>query len=686
MKPVKKFLKLTCCSLLFSIGLSNLSAQSVLTKKPNININSNIQGFLEILPSGYTTAQKYPTIFFFMGINSTGPGTSASLETMITAKVPPDPEPTTLGNGYIQDQVKFGIWPDNFTVNGNTHKFIVIVPQFVTNYNTRPPTPAEINDLINYTISNYSVDTTRMYITGNSSGGGPVWDYPAASSNYANRIAAIVPFTAVVFPSKEKADVIRNANVAVWAFHNQFDAGVPVAFTQDFVSMINEPTPAVPQVKETIFPVSGHDSWYAAYNRTYTENGLNIYEWMLQFQRTVTKANAGVDQNITLPVSSAQLDGSGTGPNGSVTTYNWQQVSGPSSAGISNVTVLNPSVSGLIAGTYIFRLTIADNAAGTSIDDVAITVYPVRIEAEIFTSTSGGTSTATTTDEGGGSVVTFNNSGNWIDYNINVPASGTYVLRFRVSSFFQNPQFVVKNSAGAILATVNVYWTNGYDNYITMARTISQPANTTQTIRIEATFQAFNLNWLQVLTAPSAAPLPVKYSLFNANCVNGFVNLTWKTAIEINTANFSVEKSSDGRSWNSIATIAATGQGGTEQTYNFRDNTTGNNSLYRIIANDVDNKKTYSSIIRSNCNGKQDFSIYPNPVYNDVQLNISAVNAAKVRLSVIDNKGAVVFQQQENILTGVNQLSINLSSLSKGAYILNAQWNGESKTVKLIKQ
>jgi hypothetical protein len=191
---------------------------------------------------------------------------------------------------------------------------------------------------------------------------------------------------------------------------------------------------------------------------------------------------------------------------------------------------------------------------------------------------------------------------------------------------------------------------------------------------------------LQYSRPAQAAPLPVKYSLFNANCLNNSVSLTWKTSTEINTNNFSVEKSNDGRSWNSIATIAATGQNGTEQTYNYRDNGTGNKNLYRIVANDADGKKTYSSIIISNCGEKDLFTVYPNPVIDNAVLNITVTQASKIKFAIIDNKGAIVLQQTATVLAGTNQLSINMNALAKGAYTLNAQWNGESKTVKLMKQ
>jgi len=81
-------------------------------------------------------------------------------------------------------------------------------------------------------------------------------------------------------------------------------------------------------------------------------------------------ANAGADQSITLPVNSATIDGSAS--TGSITSYTWTEQSGPSTVSLSN-TAIN-TLNNLVAGTYIFRLTVKDNASATSTDSVIIRV------------------------------------------------------------------------------------------------------------------------------------------------------------------------------------------------------------------------------------------------------------------------------------------------------------------------
>jgi hypothetical protein len=85
-------------------------------------------------------------------------------------------------------------------------------------------------------------------------------------------------------------------------------------------------------------------------------------------------ANAGSDQNITLPANSITLTGSGSDPDGSISSYNWSKLSGPSGGTIASPASSSTTVTGLVQGVYIFRLTVTDNSGATGADDVQVTV------------------------------------------------------------------------------------------------------------------------------------------------------------------------------------------------------------------------------------------------------------------------------------------------------------------------
>lgn len=109
----------------------------------------------------------------------------------------------------------------------------------------------------------------------------------------------------------------------------------------------------------TTFPTSSYSS-----SNYWTDVGFNT---------TVAPiANAGPDQNITLPTSSVTLTAAAS--TGTITSYAWTKVSGPNTPTITSPTTVTTSVTGLIAGTYIFQ--IALNPGAVSTDQVTVVVNP----------------------------------------------------------------------------------------------------------------------------------------------------------------------------------------------------------------------------------------------------------------------------------------------------------------------
>ena len=63
------------------------------------------------------------------------------------------------------------------------------------------------------------------------------------------------------------------------------------------------------------------------------------------------------------------MDGSSSvAPSGNIVSYAWTQISGPSTATLGTPNAAQASASNLVAGTYIFQLTIKDNNNATATD------------------------------------------------------------------------------------------------------------------------------------------------------------------------------------------------------------------------------------------------------------------------------------------------------------------------------
>jgi len=159
-------------------------------------------------------------------------------------------------------------------------------------------------------------------------------------------------------------------------------------------------------------------------------------------------ADAGKGDTIMLPHDSAELNGSGTGNGSKIAAYVWSQVSGPSSAIISNPGSPSTMVTGLVQGRYVFQLVVTDDHGLSGVDTTSIlvkrwpittlTLQPTNNPDEISLANIGGV------DYTGGTDVTLAA----MAWTINgTPGTFRTLIRFDMSSI----------PAGAIIQSANLY-------------------------------------------------------------------------------------------------------------------------------------------------------------------------------------------------------------------------------------
>ena len=321
-------------TILISILFFFSNVQSQVQTPRYVSTCNHSNGFYEYLPQGYSSSgtKKYPLLIFAHGSGEIGDGGVSQIQRVLYHGTP--------------QQISQGVFPVSFTVNGQTFSFIVISPQFNTY-----PIESDMNQVINYAVSHYKVDTNRIYLTGLSMGGGLVWDYVGRNISYANRIAAIVPICGASTPTLTHCQNIAAANIAVWATHNSGDPNVPVSSTINYVNTIDGlPNPPNPLAKKTIFQSNTHDAWTATYNLSFKDNGLNVYQWMLQY----SKANG------TLAISGLEFDATPTSE-GSV-SLKWQTQAEANSRGF----VIERSADGNTFDSIGFVSSLGVNGAGAS--------------------------------------------------------------------------------------------------------------------------------------------------------------------------------------------------------------------------------------------------------------------------------------------------------------------------------
>jgi predicted peptidase len=232
------------------------------------NINNLIGGYVEALPASYADhpSTKYPLIIYLHGKGSIGNGTLDELKRVESNAIP-----------LLIKQKKF---PANFYVGGQTYQFIVLAPQF-----RWWPWSSDLDNFLDFAISKYRIDLSRIYVSGQSMGGGIAWDY---ATSYGKRVAAAVPIAGASAPTPEKGKLIAAAGTAIWTFNGADDNCVPCSYPIDYVKYINKNNPLIP-AKKTIFPDEGHSIWNQVADPNYKENNKNIYEWMLSYKNVNVK-------------------------------------------------------------------------------------------------------------------------------------------------------------------------------------------------------------------------------------------------------------------------------------------------------------------------------------------------------------------------------------------------------------
>ncbi|MBH8576851.1 prolyl oligopeptidase family serine peptidase [Nostocaceae cyanobacterium CENA369] len=141
--------------------------------------------------------------------------------------------------------------------------FIVISPQCPL---SKSWLVEKLSPLLDRAIASYPIARDRIYLTGLSMGGYGTWRWATAEPE---RFAAIAPICGGDNPLKAS----NLQNLPVWAFHGAQDRIVPLRESAIMVSALKAHGG---NVKFTVYPEVGHDSW------TQTYNNPELYEWFLQ--------------------------------------------------------------------------------------------------------------------------------------------------------------------------------------------------------------------------------------------------------------------------------------------------------------------------------------------------------------------------------------------------------------------
>ena len=178
-----------------------------------------------------------------------------------------------------------------------------------------------------------------------------------------------------------------------------------------------------------------------------------------------------------------------------------------------------------------------------------------------------------------------------------------------------------------------------------------------------------NIDQVSITVTYDISTLGLSLQHFSVTRQTGGNLLSWTTSAGGQDDQFTVQRSADGKSWQSLSVIQSGNSGGGEaMDYTYMDGTPLNgSSLYRLSLRDAGGGISYSNTIGITGNKGNNSAIrcYPNPVSDMIHIS-SPGNIGSVRLT--DIQGRVLCVQEPHAATYEWQLPA--SGLPPGLYLL----------------
>ncbi|HUR12117.1 MAG TPA: hypothetical protein VM012_12135 [Flavitalea sp.] len=219
----------------------------------------------------------------------------------------------------------------------------------------------------------------------------------------------------------------------------------------------------------------------------------------------------------------------------------------------------------------------------------------------------------------------------------------------------------------------------------TFGTTLTPGTSTTGSVRSDM------LNFSQDLFTFGYAPansLAVDLITFNAKKGNGnSALLNWEITFNSTPEHFEVLRSADGRTFTGVGNVRGIDQKGK---YDFTDlSLPQGTSYYKLKIFDQDGAVSYSRILAV-INGGKGFlitSMMPTIVKSRARLNVSSTEKGSMQVVVSDSYGRIIRTQMAGIVSGNQEVWLDLSSLAVGAYQVTGYMNGQrTETIRFVKQ
>ena len=430
-------------------------------------------------------------------------------------------------------------------------------------------------------------------------------------------------------------------------------------------------------------------------------------------------AVAGNNQTITLPTNTVWLAGSGSYDQGGwITNYAWSQQSGPNNATIISQSPSNVEVRNMIAGTYVFALTVTDNSGQTGTATVQVTVNGTSGGGG-----GGGGTGAPVAVAGNNQTITLPTNSVWL------AGSGSYDQGGWISNYSWTQQSGPNNATITAISSSNVEVKNMIAGTYVFKLTVTDNSGLTGSSTVQVTVNGSSTPPPPVAGAPTAVAGNDQYVTLPSNGVylmgggsydvGGWITgFAWSQVSGPNTATMTVISSSNVEVKNFVA-----------GTYTFRLTVTDNSgatgtSTMRVIVNGgsvtsatTDGSRTGTTLIASTqpstttltsstttttsslasfasyteptkvSSSNNSLVLYPNPVKTSLNVEVSNSFIGDLQIVINDASGKPVKTIKASKSSTLFTYQVNMQDVLPGTYVVEIVYgDGSRQSSQVVKQ
>ena len=267
---------------------------------------------------------------------------------------------------------------------------------------------------------------------------------------------------------------------------------------------------------------------------------------------------------------------------------------------------------------------------------------------------------------------------NYMNTYFDVNTSGGSSYSYEMKFYYDSAQFGLINSEVDLRLSKNDG--SGWVTYNT-----SSPNLTANSVAVSG------LTSFSVFTGSDVnSPLPVDLVTFRAELIDLGVFIKWETVYEENNDYFELERSYNGKNFETVGIIQGFGNTKSNQEYQFIDQSVDINQssiFYRLKQFDLDGQYHFSKVVRvSKERSTIKFELFPNPTTAFMNLNLKEQTNNFVKINIYTLDGKRIEESNFNYLKEGNTVRVNVVDLPTSIYLMEVVLNSKRVFHRFAKQ